>query len=97
MPTSKGAIKHTVFVIEVEGAAQQAAPAREEAAEQAAPAWGRGRPKGCKLTGRIRTVKFKVVIGVEAMTDLASNTHHPWWTWDGKSYPQMEKVPRPQY
>ena len=70
------------------------APAEEHAtsdAEPAAPARGRGRPKGATNGFRMKTVKFDVASGVEAFTDLASNTHHPGWEWSGKSYPKMKR------
>ena len=70
------------------------APAEEyekSDAEQAAPARGRGRPKGSTNGFRMKTVKFDVASGVEAFTDLASNTHHPGWEWNGKSYPKMKR------
>ena len=58
--------------------------------EQAAPARGRGRPKGITAT-RIKTIKFDVYRAVDLFTDLASNTHHPMWTWDGRSYPKTKR------
>ena len=62
-----------------------------EAAAQAEPARGRGRPKGCSFASRIQTAKFDLDEGVDALTDLAANTFHPWWTWDGKSYPKTKR------
>jgi len=92
MPTFEGA-KHRAPPNGVEKVAEQAAPA--EAAGLAEPAQvaprGRGRPKGCGFNHRIKTTKFSVAEGVDRMTDLASNTHHPWWAWDGKMYPKTKR------
>ena len=81
MPTGKGRITIPVPAEEYE----------TSDAEQAAPARGRGRPKGSTNGFRMKTVKFDVASGVEAFTDLASNTHHPGWEWNGKSYPKMKR------
>merc|ERR1712023_402301 len=63
----------------------------DEAAEPAATAGGRGRPKGCSFQQRARTTKFDVNTGVETMHPVASNTHHPTWSWDGRSYPKTKR------
>ena len=81
MPTGKGKITIPVPAEEYE----------TSDAEPAAPARGRGRPKGATNGFRMKTVKFDVASGVEAFTDLASNTHHPGWEWNGKSYPKMKR------
>lgn len=63
----------------------------EEAAESAAPARGRGRPKGCSFTSRVRTVKFGLDTGVATMHPLAINADLPGWTWGGRSYPKTKR------
>ena len=78
-----------------EAAALPAGPAQapgEADAQEAAPAKkGRGRPKGCSFASRIKTTKFDIEEGVQECTDLASNTYHPDWDWDGQSYPKTKR------
>ena len=59
-------------------------------AAPAEPARKRGRPKGIS-TPRVKTVKFDINEAVDAMSDLAANTFHPGWEWDGKSYPKTKR------
>ena len=49
----------------------------------------RGRPKGSGIP-RVRTCKFDLTTGVDAMADLACRTDHG-WGWDGKSYPKTKR------
>ena len=70
----------------------------EEAAEPAATATaatakGRGRPKASlgNLQHRVKTVKFDINHAVTLFHPVASNMHHPSWTWDGRCYPKTKR------
>ena len=50
----------------------------------------RGRPTGTSVE-RAKTVKFNKEEAVIRLTHLAKSTHHPHWSWDGKTYPKTKR------
>ena len=50
----------------------------------------RGRPKGSHAR-RIRTAKFTIAEGMDALADTADKKTHPECDWDGRSYPKTKR------